>query len=45
MPSPNKLKMSIHDRLLLRTKLMRKDENPAYIHSRKRASEFDSRNL
>ena len=45
MPSPNKLKMSIHDRLLLRTKLMRKDENPAYIHSRKRGSEYDSRNL
>ena len=45
MPSPGAVKMSIHDRLLLRTKLLRKDENPAYIHSRKRASEFDSRNL
>ena len=29
-------KLSMHERLLRKTRLMRRDENPAFIHSRQR---------
>ena len=30
------MKLSMHERLMKKTRLMRRDENPAFIHSRQR---------